>query len=336
LTSSNCELYNGLIQNSSIKSLNLRCRSHRNALDEEFINNEVAHEILRVYQQNNNLTFLSIEYASHGHILQNGVNNILATTLRHCTNLKKLYLWESNVTDEQIIPLVDAMRGLHSLGCLHLAGNRIGNTGCEAISILLCDPNSRLNYLNLSGNQINNEGATTIINSLASNTKLQELLIGGNPTTNSIMQQSFSRLLCNVSSLNSIYNSNHTLVTLSLSDLTPPHNNDLLILNKSKIKSHVAIRKILKYHPNIDMEQLFELGSEGELSLKGLPYILDWFNRAGEAIEQLKTWNAYCSFYGLGYERTRHIVSRRKLSAIYQFAQAMPLLFVPTSVTKIY
>jgi len=125
-----------------------------------------------------------------------------------------------------------------------------------------------------------------------------------------------------------------------------------LHLNKDTNKRHVAIEKILQYHPNIDMEQLFELGSEGEWSLRALPYMIDWFERAMEAMEALRYTNkshdaaarAYKELvfllifgscrYELGRERSCYIVSRRKLSAIYQFAHAMPLLFVPASHAK--
>ena len=108
LDKTNSIFYNGLKKNSSIRGLNLRC-SHSNALD-EFIwfDNEVVHEILRVYQQNNNLIHLGMYAASH--TLQNGGEIILAATLRHCTNLKKIHLQDSNITDEQLLPLAEAMR----------------------------------------------------------------------------------------------------------------------------------------------------------------------------------------------------------------------------------
>ena len=80
-----------------------------------------------------------------------------------------------------------------------------------------------------------------------------------------------------------------------------------------------AIKKILKYHPNIDMEQLFEWNMEGdgERDLKALPYVVAWFDKAGEAVAD--------------DEEESVVVDVRKLSAIYQFAQEMPLLFVPVS-----
>ena len=96
----------------------------------------------------------------------------------------------------------------------------------------------------------------------------------------------------------------------------------LLQLNEETNKSHVAIKKILKYHPNINMQPLFKwnMEGEGERNLKALPYVIAWFERAeGVACEE---------------GRESYNIDRRKLDTIYQFAKAMPLLFVPASHIK--
>ena len=91
----------------------------------------------------------------------------------------------------------------------------------------------------------------------------------------------------------------------------------LLKMNKCTDKSYVAIEKIRKHHPNIDMEPLFEWNMEGECErdLKALPYIVAWFERAQEAVAE--------------EEEGDFVVDVRKLTMIYQFATTMPLLFVP-------
>ena len=97
----------------------------------------------------------------------------------------------------------------------------------------------------------------------------------------------------------------------------------LLNMNRDTNKSNVAIKKILKYHPNIDMEPFFEWNMEGdgERDLKALPYVVDWFERAQDAVA--------------GDEgEERYNIDGRKLSAIYQFARAMPLMLVPTLISK--
>ena len=55
-------------------------------------------------------------------------------------------------------------------------------------------------------------------------------------------------------------------------------------MNRSTNKSHVAIKKIMKYHLNIDISPMFEWDLEGEGNLKALPLLVFWFERAQEAV----------------------------------------------------
>ena len=70
------------------------------------------------------------------------------------------------------------------------------------------------------------------------------------------------------------------------------------------------------------MEPLFEwnMEEEGERDLKALPYVVACFERADEAVGN--------ELRGRGY------IHKKKLSAMYQFAKAMPLLFIPASHIK--
>ena len=73
----------------------------------------------------------------------------------------------------------------------------------------------------------------------------------------------------------------------------------------------MAIKKILKNHPNIDTKPLFELDLEGEQTLKALPHIINWFEGARIAVAA---------------DDEEFDIKGRKLSAIFQFAKAMPML----------
>ena len=70
------------------------------------------------------------------------------------------------------------------------------------------------------------------------------------------------------------------------------------------------------------MEPFFEwnMEGEGERYLKALPYVIAWFDRAAEAVADEG---------GDSYN-----IDERKLSTIYQFAGAMPLMFVPVAHNK--
>ena len=163
-------------------------------------------KILEAYQENNNLTELRINNAD----LQNGGDEVIVTTLRRCTNLKHIYLYCCDIPDQQLLPVIEAIRGHASLEMLDLSGNNIGSAGCGTIATLLEDPNCNIHTLDLRDNNINNEGATILATGLANNTRLRELWLYNNPIDRSVVGI-FSKLLCNMSSINSIYSSNHTL-----------------------------------------------------------------------------------------------------------------------------
>ena len=148
----------------------------------------------------------------------------------------------------------------------------------------------------------------------------------------------FCTVLCNTSSVNDTHRSNHTLKELVLSDEQQgQHANllsSLLRLNIGRNKSHVAINKILKYHPNIDMEQLFEWDADDEQTLKALPFVIGWFERVEEAVAEKDSSDSDDDSSisdDDGDEKERIDVGKRMLSAIFQFAKAMPLLFEPIS-----
>ena len=303
--------YDGLKANSSISYLELYCGGQN-------IARGVGQEILKAYQENNShLTYLRITNAN----LQSGGDNVIVDTLRSCRNLQRVYLNNCNITNEQLLPIVDAIRGHRIPKELNLFANRIGNAGCEAIATLLIDPNCNLYTLNLENNTINNEGAATIANSLTTNNKMKDLSLMVNQIDQSI-EDIFSNVLCNTTSINDIYSSNHTFETLSMGYRHGQQLASLLKLNNDTNKSHVAIKKILKYHPNIDMGPLFEWGMEedGEQTLKALPYVVSWFGRAEVAVAD--------------EEGETYRINDRKLSAIFQFAKVMPLLLEAIANTK--
>ena len=292
--------YDGLKRNSSISVLSLNCDRHN-------ISGGVGQEILQVYQENNNLTRLCIQQA----VLVNGGDNAITETLRWCRNLQIVTLQSCSITDEQLLPMVDAIRGHRPLESLGLFDNIIGNAGCDAIATLLADSNCNLRILSLGDNAIHNEGAITIANSLTNNKQLQQLYLYGNPIDQTIIQGVFSNILCNTSNINSLYASNHTLKSFNLEQQLVQQLQSLSRLNEDTNKSHVVIKKIIKFHPNINMEPFFQWDADGEQTLKALPYIVNWFESAREAIVD-----------GVG----EYNVEGRKLSAIFQFGKAMPLL----------
>jgi len=337
--------YDGLRHNSSIQELMLRYTG--NTLG------DVGNELLRVYQDNKRLIELNIL----GTALQQNELEHVALTLRSCTNLKEVSLNSCFTNDERLLPLVEAIRGHSSLERIYLNGNTFGNIGCQSLATLLEDTNTTLKTLQVSSNHISNEGAVILANSLANNRHLRELDIYSEAIeeiyltnydqigSSTSVEDVFSKLLCNTSSINSIHSSNHTLEELNLTASGSTMNGglwstqlkSLLLMNEMTNKTHVAIIKILKYHPNIDMEPLYNWDVDGERTLKSLPYVIAWFSKAREAVNERRT-----SFDVPRDDIPRfedkddydYKVEEKRLSAIYQFALAMPLQFVPATHIK--
>ena len=243
--------------------------------------------------------------------------------------------------------MVEAVRGHRSLEVLNIWSNRFGNVGCTSIATLLADSNCNVHTLSLGDNQIGNEGVNTLANSLTNNNKLKELDIGGNQLDKVSVEDAFVRVLCNTSSINDIYSSNHTLEMLSMISSVDEEESigiqlaSLLKMNKGINKKYVAIKKILQNYPNIEMEPLFEWGSGNERNLMALPYVIDWFVRAGEVVER-DDESVDSSDYSDSDDTSDsnnsddydYQVEEKQLTVIYEFALAMPLLFIPTSDKK--
>jgi len=321
--------FEGIRQNSSIEELKIS--GYSTTITNHNPIGFVGCELLETFQENSrHLTSIHIWACDVRDVDERIVIN---TTLSRCTNLKRIRINHTNMADEQLMQMVESVKGHQSLEDLRLDHNRIGNVGCGALATLLQDSSCNLVTLHLNYNHINNEGVIAIANSLASNNKLKELVIGGNHMHNQhIVEDAFFGVLCNTTSINATYSSNHTLTKLPLPNFHMGNQLlSLLKLNMGTNKKYVAIKKILRYHPNIEMEQLFEWGSKDEQNLLSLPYVVSWFNRADEAVEHVieSGYNSDLDYYYNVRDDYDYQVEEEKLTAIYEFALAMPLLFIP-------
>ena len=85
----------------------------------------------------------------------------------------------------------------------------------------------------------------------------------------------FSRLLCDPSSINNTYLSNHTLENLGgYYNQSGIPRNILEYLEWNRDQNHPAIRKILQNHSDFDMEPFFQW------KLKFLSLVVTWFAKA--------------------------------------------------------
>ena len=239
---------------------------------------------------------------------RNGCTN-LANVLHGMSELHFLSLFNNDIDDEGVIILVGALLPNSNLRVLNLSFNpHITSRGCQSIAALLENPkNSSLNILSLGSNSISDEGALIFANAMASNNKLKTLSLFGNGIT-AEGWSGFSKTLCDTSSINNTFLSNHTLESLGVgsTDLPSDAASSLALNRSSEDKRQVAVKKILLYHQHFGMQPFFEW------DLKVLPIAVDWFERA------LSIANEYQAQIG-----------NHKLGAIYQFIRAMPEVFEP-------
>jgi len=241
----------------------------------------------------------------------------LATLLRcSATKLKCLYLDNNEIDDEGIDTLVPALKNCCQLRTLYMNDNASVTTkGWQKLASTLAAPNSNhLTLLSIQHNIIDEEALAVFANALMNNQKLEQLYFNG--TSISVEGQvgrAFSKLLCDTSSINATFLSNHTLRSVSkLSNMAQLKPN--FKLNGKGDKKEIAIIKILQNHNDFDMMPFFEW------EFKVLPLMIDWFERAS-AIKKLPT-------------NFQPNIGSRKLSSVYQFVRGIPLLYVETRIRK--
>jgi len=244
----------------------------------------------------------------------------LATLLRcSATELEHLALGGNEINDEGVDALVPVLKNCSHLHTLVLSNNlAISLKGWRCLATILESPNtSSLTTLYVSGNNIDDEVATTLTSALLSNHTLTSLGIIDyhNPSITNEGWKAFTKLLCDTSTVNSTFLSNHTLGYMfnlrhdcSFQNTLRP----LLELNQRQDKKLVAMIKILQNHNDFDMMPFFEW------EFKVLPLMINWLERASTT---------------LGWDWWPNI-GPRKLSSIYQFVRAMPLLYVEIRLKK--
>ena len=251
-------------------------------------------------------------YLENNGITAGGCQSLAALLENTNSNLEWLDLGSNNMGDEGTLIFANAMARNCKLKHLNLKNNIITTRGCQSLVTLLENTHSNLKWLSVSDNNIGDEGARIFAKGLARNNKLEILDLENTGFTGGL-HSAFSKVLCDTSSINSTFLSNHTLERLGWGSSADVRS--LLAPNKGKDKKHVAIKKILLYHDHFDMQPFFEW------DLKVLPIAINWFERAGSI-----DFNDALGIY-------RRKLGRRKLEVIYQFICALPEVFEPAPAT---
>jgi hypothetical protein len=227
----------------------------------------------------------------------------------HSNKLETLNVTANAIDDEGLQALVSGMMNCRSLKRLSLSHNQsITAAGLRSLFPLLQSESHFLETLVLYGIGFGDNGAIALAEGLRGNESLKELwLYPSAAGMTSVGWSAFSRLLCDTSTINNTYLSNHTLTKIGdyRSVDTPHYILDYLALNKSKpTDAPISKIKILRSHLDLDMRPFFEW------KMKFLPVAVSWLRRARSPRE------------------TKKKSAGRKLSALYKFVRGMPDLAV--------
>eukprot|EP00984_Skeletonema_dohrnii_P010040 scaffold3884_cov95-Skeletonema_dohrnii-CCMP3373.AAC.4 len=269
---------------------------------------------------------------------------VIATALRSYPQLEELHLEGNNIGLTSCIALADMLRGwgASNLKTLAFSSNEIDDQGLQALAAGMT--NTKLEDLYLSDNLITavglrslrdyfqsgscclktldvlrndfgDEGAVALADILKGNKSLTSLYI--DPDESGITDvgwAAFSKLVCDPSSISSTYHSNHNIETIGEKGMygTPPDIREYLYLNERLGWRRAAIHKILKSHPDLDMEPFFQL------KLKLLPVVINWFQSARSRLAN----------YPQDFSNLTQNLQSRELSALYKFVRGMPALTV--------
>ncbi|KAL7437997.1 hypothetical protein ACHAXM_006946 [Skeletonema potamos] len=215
----------------------------------------------------------------------------------------------TNYDEEEEVPNYCALKQL----CL--TGNSdITYEGLRTVtSSLLSKPYCNLEQLWLYHMTIGDEGASVLAEGLVTNTSLRKLWF--NPATCGITSHGwnkFNQVLCDTSTINNTYLSNHTLALIGkhYTNFTPSGDQIPNAIRKSlRLHNYIQLStkeiahcKIMKHHKNMRMDPFFEW------KLKMLPVVVSWFANVR------KLWD--------GPE-----TQRMELSSIFQFVRGLPFFF---------
>ncbi len=255
---------------------------------------------------------------SHMTILQLSSMNIgdegmrtIAAGLASLQLLEILDLSDNSIGDLGLQTLLEGISHCYNLKELRLSANRsISAVGLRSLSALLQSDSCALDCLSI---YLDGDGvAAALANGLKGNIKLKKLIFNTDRLT-SVGWSAFLRLLCDTSSVNNTYLSNHTIETIGYwGNLdTPEDVKQLLALNKRTGRPLAAIIKILNSHPDFDIDPLCQW------KLKLLPLVMSWFRRV----------DALAGVYKI-LEKSEVTIRSRKLSTLYKFIRGMPLLAI--------
>ena len=247
------------------------------------LNDDAALAIAESLAMNSSLKKLNMSYNT---ITPEGWIAFFNTLIHSECYLEELDLKYDDISDEAAGAMVDLFASMSRLRTLHLQCNSFGTDGLREFTRLL-QATSKVETLHLAGNHFDDDVVIEFANMLDNNTSLNTLSIGGREVTDRSWV-ALSRVVCDKSTIESTYLSNHTLNKIEKLDgrdlvreAIPDELASYLTLNKHPGKAAVARQKILAYHFPAESAniQVFD-----GMSVLMLPHAIEWIGRDGLGI----------------------------------------------------
>ncbi|KAL7425823.1 hypothetical protein ACHAXM_000181 [Skeletonema potamos] len=230
---------------------------------------------------------------------------ILAAALSINKSLVYLSLQSGSIGDDGLRALASGLSRNSTLHELDFSGNAaLTAAGLHSLKRYFRSPSCALKTLFIFDINFGDEGAYALANALRQNKSLKRLRFHARGIT-SKGWQAFLNLICDKSSPNSLYLSNHTLIELGES-LSPTVVVNWLGINERNRNRNFAARiKILYFFSDLDMEPLFQW------NLKLIPLVKSWFQTMSSPDVDFEA-----------------VIRNRELTAIYKFVSRFPFLVV--------
>jgi hypothetical protein len=234
-------------------------------------------------------------------------------------NLKSLCLENCRISDVGLHELAEG--AANHCKVLDLDRNEsITSTGLSYLSSSIRSDSCRVKSLYLQGIPIGDEGMEALAQGLVGNQSLTSLYLDDYISITSAGWLAFSTALCDTSSVNSIYLSNHTIHSIWDEDdgETIPRNIFLYLQLNGQHPQYAARCKILMSHRHLDMAPLLHWG------LKFLPLAVAWFERA-KPCTALTIYDEDLESRRRVLEVSEDSFQSRALTAMFEFIRGMPM-----------
>ena len=240
--------------------------------------------------------------------------SFLAIGLSSNKSLLTLSLRNASIDNVGVRNLAVGLSSNNSLQKLDLSGNRsITAAGLSHFKRYFQSSTCSLQVLDIYSINIGDEGALALVDALAHNKSLEKLGFLWGDSSGFSGLNVFSKLLCDSSTPNSAYLSNHTLGSVgclwgwdAVADEYQSNISPWLELNKNSSSSNAAAKvKVLRCFPDLNMTPLFQW------DMKLLPFAKAWFEGITPADK--------------GWGDLAETIRSRELSVIYIFVRGMPV-----------